>query len=70
MSEKDPALSRAIAVVGGVTKTAEALGISGPAVSMWVKCPLHRVADLAKLSGVPPWELAPDHYDPPAQDPV
>jgi hypothetical protein len=62
---RDPALQRAIEAIGGIRATADALGLSFQSVWGWGKCPLHRVAQISDLSGVPRWELAPDHWERP-----
>lgn len=53
---------RAIAAAGGVTRLAEAVGVSRSAVSQWPRVPANRVLAVEKATGVPRHELRPDIY--------
>lgn len=58
-------IQRAVAAVGSQAALARAIGISPPAVSQWIKdgrIPPSRVREVARISGVPAAELAPDLY--------
>lgn len=53
-------IERAIAAAGGGRKLAAAIGVRPPAVSKWRAqgyVPLHRVERIARMYGVPTWEL-------------
>jgi pyruvate kinase len=63
---RDPVLTQAFERRGAVTRVAKALGISTAAVSTWRKVPKSRVPAVAEVLGVPPHDLRPDLYDPPA----
>lgn len=56
------ALRRAIEDIGGVTRTAEMLGIARQSVSAWTICPPEWVSAMEKLSEQPKEELRPDLY--------
>lgn len=56
------ALRRAIEDMGGVTRTAEALGITRQSVSAWTICPPEWVVAIEKLSQQPKEDLRPDLY--------
>ena len=58
-------IERAVAAVGSQAALARALNISPPAVWQWVRdgrVPPYRVREVARISGVPAAELAPDLY--------
>lgn len=59
-----PALDRAIQKAGGVGKLAEALDITGPAISQWDRVPANRVIDIERITGVSRRDLRPDLYPP------
>lgn len=56
------ALRRAINEIGGVTATADVVGISQQSVNAWTVCPSHRVIEISKASGVPKSDLRPDLF--------
>lgn len=62
---REPALAQAIANIGGEAETARRVGVSKQAVWWWYRCPGHHVKKISELSGVPPWLLRPDLFDPP-----
>lgn len=51
---------RAVAAAGGVTKLADAIGVTRSAVSQWDTIPMDRVFAVAGLTGIPAHELRPD----------
>lgn len=55
----------AIAKIGGVNATAEALAITHGAVSQWEVVPAKRVLAIAALTGISPADLRPDLYPDP-----
>jgi TorA maturation chaperone TorD len=57
---KDPGLSEAIRVAGGVSELAREIGISQPSVSNWIRVPAERVVEAA--TGVDRATLRPDLY--------
>lgn len=59
---RDPGLSKAIAVAGGVGALARALGISQPSVSGWSRIPAERVAAVEAATGISRTELRPDLF--------
>jgi DNA-binding transcriptional regulator YdaS (Cro superfamily) len=64
----ETALINAIIACGGSKKLAAALGISHQAISQWTQrgeCPVRRVLDVERASGVSRYELRPDIYPPP-----
>lgn len=61
----EAAIKLAVARMGGVSATAEKLGVTKGAVSKWELCPPARVHDVAKLSGIPKEDLRPDYYPEP-----
>ena len=61
------ALQSAIVAAGGGATLARKLGVKRSAVYQWPKCPVQRVLDVERLSGVPRHELRPDIYPPPAK---
>src|SRR3954468_21015365 len=66
---RDPGLSEAIQVVGGVSELARRIGISQPSVSNWDKVPAERVLAVEAATGIQRMRLRPDLYQsPPARD--
>src|SRR3954469_14376386 len=59
---RDPGLSEAIQVVGGVSELARRIGISQPSVSNWDKVPAERVLAVEAATGVQRMRLRPDLY--------
>lgn len=61
---RDPALTEAIALIGGNSALARILGISREAVSQWDRCPAERVLAVSDATNgtVRPEELRPDIY--------
>lgn len=58
-----------IAKGGGVKALSSALGLHHASVIGWRKAgriPAERVREVSRLTGIPPHELRPDLYDPPA----
>ena len=53
---------RAIRKLGGVQKTANALGIKRSAIYQWDKIPLERVKQLSELTGISRARLRPDYF--------
>ena len=61
----DKALREAIFRAGGMRALGRQLGISHAAVQQWKKCPVLRVLEIERLTGVPKEELRPDVFRPP-----
>jgi len=59
---KDPGLSEAIRVAGGVSELAREIGISQPSVSNWIRVPAERVVSVEAATGVDRATLRPDLY--------
>lgn len=59
---RDPGLSEAIRVAGGVTELARQIGISQPSVSNWNRVPAERVVSVETTTGVDRAVLRPDLY--------
>ena len=59
---RDPGLSEAIRVAGGVSQLARQLGISQPSVSNWMRVPAERVISVETATGVNRAVLRPDLY--------
>ena len=59
---RDPGLSEAIRVAGGVTELARQIGISQPSVSNWIRVPAERVVSVETATGVDRAVLRPDLY--------
>ena len=60
---RDPGLSEAIRVVGGVSELARKIGISQPSVSTWNRVPAERVLAVEAATGIGRTALRPDLYD-------
>lgn len=59
---RDPGLSEAIRVAGGVSELAREIGISQPSVSNWIRVPAERVVSVEAATGVDRATLRPDLY--------
>lgn len=59
---RDPALQRALELIGGPSALASRLGISREAVSQWRRVPAERVIAVETATGVPRRDLRPDIY--------
>lgn len=55
---------KAVAAAGGVSRLAEALGVTRSAVSQWPRVPAERVLEVERITGVPRTVLRPDLYPP------
>ena len=64
LRKRDPSLSQAIAILGGLKAVGEALGVTKQAVSQWDICPHLHVLKLEKATGIPRHEIRPDIYPP------
>ena len=62
MAMTDKHLRIAINRAGGVPAVAEYFGIAPQAVWQWTRCPVLRVIDLERLSGISRHDLRPDVY--------
>jgi TorA maturation chaperone TorD len=60
---RDPGLSDAIRVVGGVSELARKIGISQPSISTWNRVPAERVLAVEAATGINRTTLRPDLYD-------
>src|SRR5262247_240192 len=59
---RDPGLSEALRVVGGVSELARKIGISQPSISNWTRVPADRVRAVEAATGVNRTILRPDLY--------
>jgi TorA maturation chaperone TorD len=59
---RDPGLSEAIRVTGGISELARQIGISQPSVSNWNRVPAERVVSVETATGVDRAVLRPDLY--------
>lgn len=57
MRERDPVLTRLFMQRGAITTVASELGISRQAVSRWKHCPPEHVPVVARMFGIPQYEL-------------
>jgi DNA-binding transcriptional regulator YdaS (Cro superfamily) len=68
MNKKRPIVETVIERLGGLTKTAAALGIGNPSViANWRKrgrVPVERVLDVSRATGLSPHTLRPDIFGP------
>jgi len=64
MVKRSFSIQAAVDGAGGVTKLADALGLTVSAISQWRVVPPLRVLAVEKASGVPRWVLRPDIYPP------
>jgi DNA-binding transcriptional regulator YdaS (Cro superfamily) len=62
MKRHERALRQAVAAAGGPSALARRLGVSPQAVVQWRECPVRRVLEVERLSGVSRSELRPDLY--------
>lgn len=62
---ENPAVKKAIELLGGQSATAKALGVSQPAVRKWLlkNIPPERAIELERLSGVSRKEIRPDIFE-------
>ena len=60
---RDPGLSEAIRVAGGISELARQIGISQPSVSNWNRVPAERVVSVETATGVDRVVLRPDLYE-------
>src|SRR5258706_11864145 len=60
--ERQEDLTRAIAILGGASATAKALGLTKQAVWWWYRCPDVPLVAMEELTGIPGRELRPDLY--------
>lgn len=56
------AKDKAVVAIGGVTRLAEAIGVTRSAISQWPRVPAERVIDVERATGVSRHELRPDIY--------
>ena len=56
------ALKQAVAIAGGPAALGRALGITGQAVSAWVKVPVKHLIAVEKLTGISRDKLSPDIF--------
>lgn len=56
-------LEKVIAHAGNRARLAALLGVSRAAVCMWRHVPLHHLASVEKITGIPRRELRPDIYE-------
>lgn len=54
---------------GGAARLASALGIARPSVCEWKLVPPKRVADVARITGLPRHQIRPDLYEAPEPTP-
>jgi TorA maturation chaperone TorD len=59
---RDPGLAKALEVAGGVRALARSLGVSQPAISMWKRVPVDRVAEVESVTGISRADLRPDIF--------
>jgi TorA maturation chaperone TorD len=59
---REPGLSEAIRVAGGVGQLARQIGISQPSVSNWIRVPAERVTSVEAVTGIDRAVLRPDLY--------
>lgn len=62
-SELQRLKQHAVEVAGGARALGQKLGVSGPAVSQWDIIPPRRVPEIAKVTGLKPWQLRPDLHE-------
>jgi hypothetical protein len=55
---------------GNLKAIGDKLGISKQAISGWRAIPAEWVRQLSDITGIPPWCLRPDLYEPPPEDAV
>ena len=53
-------LANIIKAAGGVNGLAHKLGISSAAVAVWKRVPAQRLAEVSRITGIPPSQLRPD----------
>jgi DNA-binding transcriptional regulator YdaS (Cro superfamily) len=65
---KDGPLWQALQLRGMTSRLARELGISTQAISQWDRCPIGRVLEVERVTGIPRWQLRPDYYPQPEME--
>ncbi|MFZ4806124.1 MAG: transcriptional regulator [Hyphomicrobiaceae bacterium] len=64
-ASRDEGLTAAIRAAGSISRLAQLVGVSQPAVSEWKRVPVHRVVQVEQLTGLSRDFLRPDIFAPP-----